>query len=238
MMGYKGYDTINYHKSTNNTNPAIKNILQYPIGMSDDILRENCEIILKTTYYSLIHNVPNIQYHMTCMKDNVFNSGILIFEKPFETPFENPFESKNDKIDLNITNMLTKSRGTFIKLNAIKIEPTDRSMCGELNPEIRIIARTVTIYDKHVEWINTTRTNENNQIVPVLCHVTAANRWGVVFQSLAELYPMQFSQSFKEFLRQYPQTDIEIIGSNYFTHIVIGVFCMWIFYVIYRGYFV
>jgi hypothetical protein len=230
-MKYKGYDIVNYHTSTYNTNPEIKNILQEPYGRSSDLMCRNREVILKITYDNLIQHIPNIQYHMTCMKYDTFNSSILIFEKQFDKPFENPFENTN--IDSNITNMLGRhTHSSVIKLNVIKIEPTDDSMCGELNPEICISARTVTIHGKHVEWANVTRINENNNIVPVLCDVTAANRWGVVLRSLAKLYPRKFSQYFSEFLHQYPQTDIEIIGSNYSTYILIVAFCMLVVYVV------
>ena len=229
MTPYKGHDITNIHIATKNTHPTIQNIIKVPFNTWDDVMYRNCETILKITYDELLRNAPNIQFHMTYMKGN---TAIAIFENRLEERFDDTF---SNFVDI----LCGRSIHSTKKLNALVIEPTERSICGELNPEIRIIARAVTVCGKTIEWNDATYVNKNGQVASLLHNITAANRWGIVIKNLADTYPKTFSKYFTEFKNQYPQTDIKIIWSNYekcimllicIELIVLGIFGMHIVY--------
>jgi hypothetical protein len=230
-MVYKSHDIVNRHKSEKNTHPDIQDItdiaeVSHDVSRSDVLLsvsRKNSAAILKITYDNLVDNFPSIESHMLYMMDvDGTKTAIAIFEKPIAKTGEGvPLLPKNTK---------------YAVLNAVFISPTEDSVCGFVNPEISIKARKARIdiscACQSIEWSDCTHVNRQGQVVPTCHHITAANRWGVIINHLSDIYPSTFSGYYREFVRRYPQTDIEINESNFNTYIIFIFFVCFVYMVI------
>ena len=201
MPKYKSHDILNHHRSRENTHPEIQSIKpSHPDEYNTAIVTRNMEKILEITYEALLRNCPGIAGHMQYMESDGGKTGIVIFEKQIY--------STTHGID-KILNSHT-SRYSTSTLDAVILRPTDDAVCGLVDPEILMKSHTVIIHGTKFEWDDSIYTDSSGKVVPVLYHVTSADRWGVIIQNLAKIYPSTFSNYYRQFLDKYPQTDISV----------------------------
>jgi hypothetical protein len=203
MPKYKSHDILNRHSSSKNTHSDIQNVGHIHPTDYNNAFTRNTEKILEITYDTLLRNCPSMASHMRYMDSNGKKTAIAIFEKQL-------CDTTSD-FDVILQN---HKRYSTLKLNAIIVQPTDDSSCGIVDPEIFMKSRTVTIHGTVVEWVDSMHVDSSGKVVPILYHVTSADRWGVIIKNLANIYPSTFSDYYMEFINKYPQTDIEVDSSD------------------------